>query len=97
MSIECMLSLSICNVSSIRCHAYRRCAGIINFGRAGSIHSCPPPLTSRLLCPLGSPPSSQDVLDSFTGSWTLIPVRDAGGATTGCRGVLQQEMLPSGK
>ena len=39
----------------------------------------------------------QDVLARFSGTWTLIPVRGPGGAITGCKGVLEQDVLPIGK
>ncbi len=39
----------------------------------------------------------QDVLARFNGHWTLRPIKDKDGAVTGCRGVLEQDVLPVGE
>lgn len=40
----------------------------------------------------------QDVLGRFNGRWDLHPVRDpASGKVVGCKGLLEQDVLPKGE
>ena len=38
-----------------------------------------------------------DVLSHFSGTWALLPTRDASGRVVGCKGQLRQDILPGGK
>ncbi len=44
----------------------------------------------------GAGRAAQDILAKFNGKWTLTPLREEGGAVTGCAAVLDQDLLPKG-